>query len=97
MSLSQDIYNSFKNNVLGFSARKLSAFAIMVCVVAAHISWLKYAFMQNKFELLPEILTIDYGFIAVCLGLTTWENIKTNPTKKLDESLQDSENKKPDV
>lgn len=61
----------------GFSARKLSAFVIMVLVVAAHIAWLKKAFLENDFSLLAEVLMIDYSFIALLLGLTTYEAIKS--------------------
>lgn len=60
----------------GFSARKLSAFMVMICVLAAHIAWLKKAFLENDFNLLSEVLLIDYGFISVCLGMTTYESIK---------------------
>lgn len=60
----------------GFSARKLSAFVIMFCVLAAHVAWLKKAFLENDFSLLSEVILIDYGFISVCLGMTTYENIK---------------------
>jgi hypothetical protein len=60
----------------GYSARKLSAFAIMICVIAAHVAWLKKAFLESDFGLLAEVLMIDYGMISVLLGLTTYENIK---------------------
>lgn len=60
----------------GFSARKLSAFVIMACVVAAHVAWLKKAFLENDFTLLEGVLMIDYGFVSVLLGLTTYENLK---------------------
>lgn len=57
----------------GFSARKLSAFVIIVMIVICHIKWFK----SDRWEFLGEVLTIDFTFIAVCLGLTTWEAIKT--------------------
>ena len=69
---------SFENRTDGASARKLAAFAIIVCVVTAHISWLKYAFIHEDFTLLSSILTIDYGFIATCLALTTYQQVKKN-------------------
>lgn len=57
-----------------FSARKLTAFGVMICVIAAHIKWLSLA----DFSLLGEILMIDYAFVAALLGMTTYQNIKTN-------------------
>lgn len=57
-----------------FSARKLSAFIVIVCCIAAHIKWMAL----GDFSQLTTVLTIDYGFIGVCLGLTTFESIKKN-------------------
>lgn len=77
------IQSAFDTHSKGFSARKLTAFAIVTCVFAAHIAWLKKAFLQNDFSLLSEILIIDYGFISTLLGMTTYEAIKrgNNDTK----------------
>lgn len=55
-----------------FSARKLSAAIVILMVVIAHIKWFK----SDRWEYLGEVLTIDFTFIALCLGLTTWEAIK---------------------
>jgi hypothetical protein len=57
----------------GFSARKMSAFAIIILVIIAHIKWFK----SDHWEYLGEVLMLDFGFICVCLGMTTYENIKT--------------------
>jgi len=62
----------------GYSARKLSAFAIMLCVITAHIKWLSL----GNFTQLEMVLTIDYGFISVCLGLTTYESLQKNKVAK---------------
>lgn len=58
----------------GFSARKLSAFVIIICCISAHVKWMAL----GDFSQLTTVLTIDYGFIALCLGLTTYEKIKSN-------------------
>lgn len=65
-----------------FSARKLTAFTITAMVVVAHVIWIKNSHLKSDFSLLPEILLIDYGMISVCLGLTTFENIKLKNEKK---------------
>jgi len=70
---SLDTYN--KNS---FSARKLSAFVVISCVVAAHIKWLS----MGDFTQLQMVLTIDYGFALACLGLTTWQGIKEKQIDK---------------
>lgn len=62
----------------GFSARKVSAAIVMLCVFVAHIAWIKRAFMTDNFTLMESILAIDYAFVAACLGMTTYERIKTN-------------------
>lgn len=59
------------------SARKISAMWMMVLVTIAHSAWLKKAFMENDFSLLSTMVTIDLGFIALCLGLKTAETIFT--------------------
>lgn len=66
------LISSLDNHTKGYSARKLSAFAVMLCVIAAHIKWLSI----GDFSLLGEILIIDYGFVAALLGMTTYQNIK---------------------
>jgi hypothetical protein len=56
----------------GFSARKLSAFVIIICCIAAHIKWMAL----GDFAQLTTVLTIDYSFIGLCLGMTTYQAIK---------------------
>jgi len=77
-----DVYNRIlgsldnqKNN--GFSARKLAALTVMVLVVCLHVKW----FRSDRWEYIGEVLGFDLSFILVCLGLTTWQNIKENTTK----------------
>ncbi len=59
-----------------FSARKLSAFVVMVMIIILHVKWFK----SDKWEYIAEVLALDYTFILVCLGLATWQYIKE--TKK---------------
>jgi hypothetical protein len=56
----------------GFSARKMSAFVVVVCVIAAHVKWITLGDLTD----LGTVLTIDYAFISALLGLTTYEAIK---------------------
>lgn len=73
----------------GFSGRKLTAFAIVLCCVAAHIKWI----MLGNFEQLEMVLTIDYAFISALFGMTTYETIKkptTNGSEKPNNPTADS-------
>jgi hypothetical protein len=56
----------------GFSARKLTAFVIVTCVITAHIKWLSLGELTQ----LGEVLIIDYSFIAALFGMTTYQNLK---------------------
>lgn len=78
---------NFINKVLGaldthsvgvFSARKLSAFVIICCIIVLHIKWFK----SDRWEFLGEVLALDYGFISLCLGMTTYEAIKNKQIEK---------------
>lgn len=68
----KDILDSFKMGDKGFSSRKLTAFTIMACIVAAHIKWLSL----GDFTMLGEVFIIDYGFVAALFGMTTYSNMK---------------------
>jgi hypothetical protein len=55
-----------------------------MCVFAAHIAWIKNAFVKDDFSLFEGVLIIDYGFIATLLGMTTYEAIKkTKPNEPI--------------
>lgn len=64
---------SFDNTNAGFSSRKLTAFIIVSCIVAAHIKWLSL----GDFTQLETVFMIDYSFIAALFGMTTYQNIKS--------------------
>jgi len=73
-----DLLNSFNTNEGGFSSRKLTAFAIIVLVIATHIKWL----MIGNLTQLEMVLTIDYTFILTLFGMTTWSGIKNSSKEK---------------
>jgi len=68
------LLSALDTHSVGFSARKLSAFVIIVCCISAHVKWMAL----GDFSQLTTVLTIDYSFIALCLGMTTYEKIKSN-------------------
>ena len=67
------LLSGLDTNTKGFSARKMSAFIIILCCIAAHVKWITL----GDFKELDIVLTIDYSFISLCLGMTTYEAIKT--------------------
>ena len=69
----KNIIDSFKMGNAGFSSRKLTAFIVIACVVAAHIKWLSLGDLSQ----LGEVLIIDYGFVAALFGMTTYSGLKT--------------------
>lgn len=77
----KDILNklvaSFDNKNHGFSSRKLTAFIITACIVAAHIKWITL----GDFSQLENVFLIDYGFIAALFGMTTYSNLKAKDEK----------------
>jgi len=77
----QKLIDSLENNTKGFSGRKLTAFAIVLCVVVAHVKWLSL----GDFTLMSEIFLIDYGFIAALFGMTTYQNLKSKDTEKVEQ------------
>lgn len=64
---------SFDNTKIGFSSRKLTAFIIVACIVAAHIKWIA----MGDFSQLETVFMIDYSFIAALFGMTTYQNLKS--------------------
>jgi len=74
-----NILKSFNGAAEGYSSRKLTAFVIILCVIAIHIKWLTLGNLTQ----MEMVLTIDYGFIAALFGMTTYSSIKTpSSTKK---------------
>jgi len=69
----KDILDSFKMGNKGFSSRKLTAFTIIGCIVAAHIKWLS----MGDLSMLGEVFIIDYGFVAALFGMTTYSGLKS--------------------
>ena len=68
----KNIIDSFKMGNAGFSSRKLTAFTIIACIVAAHVKWLSLGDLSQ----LGEVLIIDYGFVAALFGMTTYSGLK---------------------
>jgi hypothetical protein len=59
-------FDTVKEN--GFSARKLSAFALMICIAYVHFKWVNH-------ENVAEVLIIDLCGVLILLGLVTAQNV----------------------
>jgi hypothetical protein len=71
------LLKSFGVHEGGFSARKLTAFVVTLLIVYTHYKWLKSCYNNNHFDLLPQVLLIDFTALLSLLGLTTWERVKS--------------------
>lgn len=61
----------------GASSKKLSAFwSLVVLVSPIEFTWLIWAYRHDKWDLLPEVLTINLMFAAVALGINAAEKIR---------------------
>jgi hypothetical protein len=63
-----NILASFNNYEQGASARKLTAFALMVLIAYSHV---KFVDLTN----VVEVLIIDLSGVLLCLGLVSFEQI----------------------
>ena len=66
--IATNILNSFNTFEKGFSARKLSAFTLMVCIVYVHYKWVNH-------DNVAEVLIIDLCGVLILLGIVTAEQI----------------------
>ncbi len=58
------------------SIKKVIAYIITWLVFLSHFWWFRYAYYKNDFTLFPIILGLDFGFIAACIGLKTYEQVQ---------------------
>jgi len=84
-SVLNKLMESFNDKSEGFSSRKLTSFAMTVCIIVLHAEWMEYSHRVDDFNLLPTVLTIDTGFILVLLGLTTYSKAQDIKNKKDDD------------
>lgn len=68
----ENILNSFKSNKSGFSARKITSFVLICCVVFAH-----YMIFRNEsaLEVFEDVILYDFGMVAVLLGLVDVQDL----------------------
>lgn len=91
MEEKKTIWNKIKgsfDNVTkwAFSARKLTAFAIMLCILVGHGFYYKHCYLKEDFSLFDTILIIDYVAVAFFLGLITVQQIVELKNGKKDEN-----------
>jgi hypothetical protein len=72
----QWLSGAFEHTTKGASARKLTAFAFVFCSVWGELSWIRFSFQKDNFDLLPEILIINFTFILALFGIATWQMMK---------------------
>ena len=83
-SIKRGFLGSFNNEPVGWSGKKLTAFAITICCVAAHIKWMAL----KDFTQLTTVLTIDYAFIATLFGINVVDKMKNPSETKQDDTAK---------
>ena len=63
---------SLDNKDTGFSARKLTAFVMVILVIIIDIKWLN----SQQWIYISEILGLHFMFILTLLGLATWQKVQ---------------------
>ena len=58
-----------------FSARKLTAFAIMASVLIGHGIYYKHCFTKEDFSIYTTVLAIDYIAAGFFLGIITFQQV----------------------
>lgn len=66
------------HNKKGWSARKLTAFTMTALMVIVVTVWLIWALKNNNFNLMLEVLAVLASYGGACLGMATYQSIKTN-------------------
>lgn len=77
-------YDNFTKNA--FSARKLTAWAIIFCVVIGHGFYYYHCYKKEDFSIFDKILIIDYIAAGFFLGLITVQQIIEFKNGKKNES-----------
>lgn len=82
------IRSSFDTHSKGASARKTSAFWMIMLTTALEIGWLIHSYNKGDFSLLTVVVGVNLGFVATALGMTTYETIKKidNENKNIDKT-----------
>ena len=68
MSIAENLLKSFNTEKGGYAARKLTAFALMICVAYIHFKFV-------DITIAVEVLIVDLSGVLLCLGLVTASNI----------------------
>ncbi len=85
MSIGENLLKSFNTEKGGFAARKLTAFALMICIAYIHFKFV-------DITIAVEVLIVDLSGVLLCLGLVTASNIielKNGPKNDNNESNKD--------
>jgi len=83
IDLFKRIFLALDNSRFGFSAKKLTAFIIIFCVVKLHLNYCEYAFVNKDFSLFPTVLGTDFATILTLFGINEYS--KNKIAKKEDE------------
>lgn len=72
-----NILGTFNNKEDGWSAKKVTAFVLVVCVVSAHVKWIAISDYEKFMSHFEMVLTIDFGFVLTLFGINEYSKKQT--------------------
>ncbi len=85
--------SSLDTSTTGGSARKLTAFLFSLCTAYIELVWIDWAKNHNDFSVLFTVITANFGFISLLLGLTTYQYLKQDKKELVEPPKPDTPNK----
>jgi len=79
--ITDDFLHSFNGTKRGASAKKYTAFVIVVCIVGVHVQYS----LHFDVHYMLEVLIADMGFVTALFGIGTYEKAKTPQEGQSDE------------
>lgn len=86
MKIIENILKSFSTEKGGYAARKLTAFALMICIAYIHFKFV-------DITIAVEVLIVDLSGVLLCLGLVTASNILELKNGPKNDNNENNENK----
>jgi hypothetical protein len=80
----ENLFNILNNKKIGYSAKKVTAIVILVCVVIMHVCYCKFALANADFSLFATILGVDFATILTLFGINEYNKVQINKSQKTD-------------
>jgi hypothetical protein len=81
----------FENSSTGYAAKKLTAFALMYCIVKLHNTFILALLADKHWDLFITLVATDFGFIAVLFGINEYDKKSKRKDEKTETPIADSQ------